>query len=61
MAHTFQTVIVEIDMGDFYCISRKTFFVDTKTVILGGDLHMAGGQIFYRLVTTPMTEFQFIG
>ena len=57
VSHAFQGVIIEIDVGQFNPVTGDTFHVHTKTMILGGDAHLACCQILYRLITTPVTKF----
>ena len=61
MAHTFQAIVVEVDMGYLHITWRQAVDIDAKAVVLGGDFHMTGGQIFDRLVAAAMAEFQFVG
>ena len=61
MAHAFQAVVVEVDMGYLHLPLRQAGDIDAEAVVLAGDFDMAGGQIFYRLVAAAMTEFEFVG
>ncbi len=49
-------LIVEIDVRDLD-IGWQTVGVDCEIMNVGGDLDLAGGQIFDRLVATAVAEF----
>ena len=48
-------------MGNFDCIRAKAIHIHGESVVLGGDLHLAGNQILDRLVGATVSEFQFVG
>ena len=52
-------VVVEIDVGDLD-FGRQRFGVDGESVIVRSDLDLAGGEIFYRLVSAAMPELEFV-
>ena len=52
-------VVVEVDMRDLD-ISRQRITIDRKTVIVRGDLDLAGVEIFDRLIAAAMAEFEFV-
>ena len=57
MAHPFQTLIVQIEVGDLHFACGEAVQVHAEPVILGGDLHLSVGQVFDRLVGTPLAKF----
>ncbi len=59
MFHPFQGLIVQVDMGQFHVGVFHRLNVHGKTMILRGDLHPAGLQVFDRLVGPPVSEFEF--
>ena len=61
MSHALKAVVIEIDMGEFDFILIQRIEINAEPMILGGDFDPAGGQVLYRLIDTPMAEFQFIG
>jgi len=50
VAHAFVGVVVQVDVRDFDVARRERFRIDAETVILGGDFHLAGEQIFHRVI-----------
>ena len=61
MSHAFQGVIVEVYMGQFDFVTGDAFPVHRKPMVLGGNAHLSCCQVLNRLITTPVTELQFIG
>ena len=61
MAHPFKTAIVQIDMRQFNILLVQTVNIQGETMVLRGDLYMAGGQLFHRLIAAAMAEFQLVG
>lgn len=59
--HALQTVVIEVDMGNLNLIFWEAAFVYTKAMVLCSYLHMAGSEIFYRLVAAAVAEFQLVG
>ena len=49
-------LVVEIDVRDLN-IGREAVAIDRKAVIVRGDLDLAGGQVFDRLVAATVAEF----
>src|SRR5258706_8607482 len=47
-------------MGDAN-IGRQRGFIDRETVILAGDIHLAGIDILYRVISAVMAEFHLDG
>src|SRR5881296_1004527 len=60
VTHSLNRAVVQIDMSYFHS-RRQRLCVDGESVVLRSDCHFAGAQIFYRLVSAAMAEFQFEG
>src|SRR5438046_673152 len=58
MAHAFDAIVVEVDVGDFNFLWQCLSF-DGKAMIMRGDFHVAVAKIFDRLIAATMTEHQF--
>ncbi len=61
VAHTFVGVVVQIQMRDFDIAGGQRFRIDAETMILGGDFHLIGKEVFHGMIGTVMTELQFKG
>ncbi len=61
MAQTFNGLVVEIDLGDFYARLAERVAVDRKTMVLGGDRNLAGAEILDRLIGAAMPELKLEG
>ena len=61
MSKSFQSLVIEVDVGDFDIICTQRGDVNCKSMILGGDFDATGPQILDRLVRSTMTEFQLVG
>ncbi len=60
-ANAFNSVIVQIDVGDLYPVGFSDLIgIYGKAVILGGDLTLAGEQILYRVVDSTVAVVHFI-
>lgn len=47
----FDTLIVEIEMGDFNMFGfSDSFRIHTKTMVLGGDLRASADQVFHWMI-----------
>ena len=60
-AQTFHRFVQQIDMGYFQTSAGKTFPVYRIGMVLRGDLYFTCNQILYRMITAPVSEFQFVG
>ncbi len=58
MPESFQGVIIQIDVGDLYILIIQRFYIHSKSMVLGSDFNFSGFEIFHRLVSTPVAEFQ---
>jgi len=58
VAHAFVGVVVQVDVRDFDVARRERFRIDAETMILRGDFHLAGEQVFDRVIRAVMPEFQ---
>ena len=56
--HPLQSLIVQVDLGEFDLFRVKGLRIDAESVILGGDGDLSSSQIFDRLIRPSMTEFQ---
>ena len=56
MAQTFDRSIVKINFGDDSAALFQLYGRGRETVILRGDGHLAGFEVFHRLVRASMTE-----
>src|SRR4030042_5615384 len=59
MLQPFQGLIIQVNVGQFHIRIVHGWDVYGKAVILRGDLHPAGLQIFDRLVGSSVSEFEF--
>ena len=57
VTHSFDCAVVQVDMGHFN-FGRERLRIHGETVILRGDRHFAGTQIFDRLIRAAMAKFQ---
>jgi hypothetical protein len=60
VAQTFDRSIVQIYLIYLGTGSNKRFSIHSVSVVLGRDCNAASYQIFHRVVTAAMSEFQFI-
>ena len=61
MAETFQSIVVQINMGHWNIIHMQPVRINGKTVILGCDFNFARNHVFNRLIDTSVSEFEFKG
>src|SRR5207245_10424461 len=59
VVHSLVGVIVEIDVGDLDVAGRKRIGVHAEAVILRGNFHLFGEEIFHRMIRAVMAKFQF--
>ena len=59
MPHSFDRPVIEVHLCDFDLIGIERFGIDTESMVLGGDHHPAGFEVFDRLIGSPMAKFQF--
>jgi len=52
--------VEETFVGDYHAL-RESALVDGETVILAGDLDLAGGEVLYRLVGAAMAAGELVG
>src|SRR5437764_11418963 len=60
MAHSFDAVVVEIDMRDLYRF-RQALGFDSEAVIMRSDFDRSLLQILHGLIAAAMPELQFVG
>ncbi len=60
MPDSLYRVVVQVQMGDLQA-GRQCCQVDCVTVILRGYISAPGDQVFNRMISAPMAEFQFLG
>ena len=60
VTQTFDRVVVEVYMRDLHLGGIERIKVDTETVILRGDLDLAGRKVLDRLVGSAMAELEFV-
>ena len=58
--HAFYRVIQQIQMRYFQPGICKAVFIDCIGVVLGSNLYPAGPQIFYRMISSPVSKLQLI-
>ena len=58
VTHSFDCAVVQVDVGHFN-LGGKRPGIDCEAVILSGDCHFAGAQIFDRLIRAAVAKFQF--
>lgn len=56
----FQSVVVEVDVGELDVFVFEGIEVDAEAVVLAGDLDLAGAEVFYGMVGAAVAKFQFI-
>jgi len=61
MPHPFQGLIVEVPLSEFDFIRIERVGIDTESMVLGGDHHPTGPDVFDGLIGPAMAEFQFEG
>src|SRR6266852_4361349 len=57
MPQPFNGLVVEID-AVYAHLARQGVRIDGESVVLRGDFHAAGLEIFHRLVAAPVAELQ---
>src|SRR3989339_652005 len=57
---TFQRPVVKIVMGELNILIFKRFRLYAESVVLGSNLNFAGSNILYRMIGSPVSEFEFI-
>ena len=57
MANAFKRVIVEVDVRRFD-VGGQCRGIDGKTVVLGGDLHLAAPLVAHRMIRASMAELE---
>src|SRR5437773_6416595 len=57
VTHSFDCAVVQVDVGHLN-LGGERLRIDGEAVILCGDRHFAGAQIFDRLIRAAMAEFQ---
>ena len=60
MPQAFDGPVIQIEAVDGH-IGGQARRVHGKAMVLGGDFHAAGFQIFHRLVATPVAKLEFEG
>lgn len=61
VAEAFDSVVVEIDLGDHRASFFEAVWIRREAVVLRGDGNSAGFEIFDWLVAAAMTELEFEG
>src|SRR5262245_47305401 len=59
--HSFDSIVIQIEVSDFYVVRVQTFRVDGESVILCRDLHLLPLEIQNRMVSAMVTKLQFVG
>ena len=59
MAHTFECLVVQVNVRQFDFGLRQRVGVDGEVVVVGCDLDFAGVELLHRMVAAVMSEFQF--
>jgi len=61
MPDTFKRIIIQVDVGYFYCFTiLYVFGTYFKSVILRGDLRLACDKVFDRMIEAAMSVVHFI-
>ena len=60
VAHAFDRLVVEVDVGDFD-FGRERIGIDCEAVVLRSDGNLPGAEILDRLVAAAVAELQFEG
>src|SRR5581483_10374780 len=60
MTHTFQCIVVQVHVREFYLAGRKRIGIHGKVVIVCGDLDFSASQLLYRMVAAMVPEFQLV-
>ena len=60
MAHAFDRLVVEVDVGDFD-FGRERIGIDGEAVVLRSDGNLSGAEVLDRLVAAAVAELQFEG
>ena len=58
MFKPFKGVVIQVNVGDFNIILGQAVHVEDKSMILRGDLYLAGRKMLHRMVGAMVTEFQ---
>ena len=58
VTHSFDCAVVQVDVSHFN-LGGERLRIHGEPVILRGDRHFAGAQIFDRLIRAAMAELQF--
>lgn len=61
VADPFNRSVKQIDMRNFKSGSRKALFSYRKAVILRCYLNLSGAKILYRVIASPVSEFELVG
>ena len=59
MPHSFQSLVIEVNLSGFDLVRIEGMDVNTEPMVLGGDGHLTGLEIFDRLIGSPMSKLQF--
>src|SRR5262252_7013823 len=59
--HTFECLVVQVDVGQFDLAFRQRVGIDGEVVIVRSDLYLAREQLLHRMVSTVMSELEFEG
>ena len=61
VAHAFQTLVIQVDMGDLHLSRRERIHIDAESVVLCGNFNFLGGQVLHGMIRAVMTELKFEG
>ena len=59
MCQSLDRMIIQVQVRDLGPILQRVH-VYAKSVVLGGDLYLAGCQIHHRMVAAPVAEFELV-
>ena len=61
MTKSLECLVVQVDVGHVNLILRQRIYVHNESMILSRNFHLPLLEIHDRMVTTTMTEFEFVG
>ena len=59
--HPLHGIIQHVHMGHGKTGALQRLLFHRVAVVLAGDLYLSGGEILYRMVSSPVAELQFVG
>ena len=61
VAQTLEGLVVQVHVGQLDFIGVDRVGIDGEVVVVGRDLHLAGGVVFDRVVAAVVAEFELVG